>query len=414
MTINEPLATKRPLRVGFLSPTAIIDPASGASQSILTMLSSLVKHGVHSYALTGTCFDSVHGNEISKYLSDQGLKLSKTKIGALPLWNGIYQGINMHMIYMQSQRRMTVTALEESLFLDNAQDWLRQAKPDLIITFGGLLLDKAIMQTVQRMGIAVVFYLANGSYGKRSTFENVDLIITNSGGTAEFYRQKLKVNSINVGLFVDPSPMMVKSKEPKYVTFVNPQAEKGVTLFLKLVECAAKELPEMKFLVVESRAQLLPALQRMNLPESLLVNVTTLPRQNDMRKVYELTKILIMPSFWFEAAGRVLIEATSNAIPVIATNRGGIPETLAGAGILLDIPKECTTNYWHVPSKSELEPWWQSLKKLWEDKTYYEQQVQRAAEASKKHSLENKTNHLGAVLQKALSIRDERMQKRSK
>ena len=59
-------------------------------------------------------------------------------------------------------------------------------------------------------------------------------------------------------------------------------------------------------------------------------------KQEDMRNVYEVTDILMVPSQWPETFGRVIIEAQVNSIPVVAANIGGIPYTLGKGGILVD------------------------------------------------------------------------------
>jgi len=44
--------------------------------------------------------------------------------------------------------------------------------------------------------------------------------------------------------------------------------------------------------------------------------------------IYNTIHVLIIPSLWNEPFGRVIVEAFSHAIPVIGSNRGGIPELI--------------------------------------------------------------------------------------
>lgn len=48
--------------------------------------------------------------------------------------------------------------------------------------------------------------------------------------------------------------------------------------------------------------------------------------QEDLKKVYLESDSLIIPSIWDEPFGRVVIEGNSFGLPVIASNKGGIPE----------------------------------------------------------------------------------------
>jgi len=205
----------------------------------------------------------------------------------------------------------------------------------------------------------------------------------------------------NVGLFVDADPVGATPRTPRFVTFINPLPEKGVTLFLKLVQRARQEAPEMRFLVVETRSALAGAVHRMGFSPSVLERVVVLPQQAQMAPIYAQTHTLLVPSFWFEAAGRVLLEGNANGIPVLATNRGGIPETLGGAGKLLPIPERCASDHLAVPSDAEVQPWWDELLKLWRDQAYYETCAKRALEVAQTQTLAHKAENLLALLQSA-------------
>ena len=65
-------------------------------------------------------------------------------------------------------------------------------------------------------------------------------------------------------------------------------------------------------------------------------NVTCFDWCNDVRDIYQKTSIILFPSIWDEPFGRVPIEAGINGIPTIASNRGGLPESVGKGGILID------------------------------------------------------------------------------
>jgi glycosyltransferase involved in cell wall biosynthesis len=90
---------------------------------------------------------------------------------------------------------------------------------------------------------------------------------------------------------------------------------------------------------------------------SLVPHVTLHPPQKDMRKVYGRCKILLAPSTCEEAYGRVATEAQFSGIPVIASNRGGLPEAVGPGGILL--------------GPEEVDEWVKHVRRLWRDKAYY-------------------------------------------
>jgi glycosyltransferase involved in cell wall biosynthesis len=85
-----------------------------------------------------------------------------------------------------------------------------------------------------------------------------------------------------------------------------------------------------------------------------------------------------MPSLWEESFGLVAAEAMLNGIPVLASNRGALPDTLGKAGFLFDIPDKYTPETRTVPSAEEVEPWVETIIRLYNDTAFYEQASQTA------------------------------------
>lgn len=402
MNATIPRNSARPLTLAFIGPTNLFDEGSGAAQSVRTMLEQMAKRGAICHALTACCFDAPPGAFVADKLRGLGLLPSGQLSGFdVSVWQGNVRGVGYDIVQFATQQRDQMTATEEFLFRDTVRTWLDAQRPDLVISFGGYLLDLELRRCARAAGATVAFYLANPCYGRSETFAQVDLILANSAATADLYAGTLGLRCRNVGVFVDADPVVAASREPRFVTFVNPLPEKGVALFLKLVQRARQEAPDMRFLVVESRGALAPALQRLGFSADILEQITLLPQQQQMAQVYAQTRILLMPSFWFEAAGRVLVEANANGIPVLASNRGGIPETLAGAGMLLPVPERCTLDHWAIPTDEEVQPWWDELLKLWRADAYYEMCARRALEVAQAQTLERKAAQLLALLQAA-------------
>jgi glycosyltransferase involved in cell wall biosynthesis len=133
---------------------------------------------------------------------------------------------------------------------------------------------------------------------------------------------------------IDYASYVTDWSEPRFVTYVNPRTEKGIHLFCKI----AALLPEIPFLVVRgwSRDKLLAdELQAMEFISSLHNVVVSSPVQ-DMREVYGLTSILLLPSRWQESWARVIGEAQANGIPVVASKRGSSPQSVGEGGVILE------------------------------------------------------------------------------
>ncbi len=124
---------------------------------------------------------------------------------------------------------------------------------------------------------------------------------------------------------------LVTDRRPRFVTMVNPVREKGIEVTLAV----ARRLPHREFLLVETWP--LSGVRRRELEARLatLPNVRVRKQTLDMREVYRETAVLLAPSQWNEAFGRVLLEAQVSGIPVVASRIGGIPEALRSGAILL-------------------------------------------------------------------------------
>jgi glycosyltransferase involved in cell wall biosynthesis len=180
----------------------------------------------------------------------------------------------------------------------------------------------------------------------------------------------------------------------QYVTFINPHVVKGVYIFARIARELARRRPDIPILVTQGRSRA-DALMSPELgladhiagqfPSESVGNgriITVMPFMPDPRTfyptVYSLTRLLIMPSLWNESFGLVAAEAMLNGIPVLASNRGALPDTIGDAGFLFDIPAKFTPETREVPSAEEVEPWVDTIIRLWDDAAEYKRRSQAA------------------------------------
>ena len=202
---------------------------------------------------------------------------------------------------------------------------------------------------------------------------------------AKLYADRDEINLHPIGSFYDPKDFVAPEHKKEYVTMINPAGHKGVAIFAKLAQVCQKEMPEVKFLTVNMREHFKDALTKLHekndphrFPYTLqdFPNVFMLDPQKDMRLVYAVTSVLVVPSLWFEAWGRVATEAIYNNIPVMCSKSGGLTEACAGGGLSLDVPEHCKRDYGSLPTDEEIKPWVQGLKDLLNHK--YDQKVEAA------------------------------------
>lgn len=385
------------MRLMFVSPHCLLDRSSGAALSVIRQLELLHNHGWSCCSLTGAVLDPAWRVDLKRALEPWGGN-PKGVFGTLPLWGGCCNGVEHTVLLFSDSRRACVTAYDEFLLYRLVQHQLEAWQPDIVYCYGGWALERSLLRLARVKRITTCFMLTNNNYDDPDAFADVDAVFTPTQTLSDQYRERLGLPAVNIGEFVDTSLTSVERENPCYVTFINPSPEKGVALFVALVRQALTHLPQLRFLVVQSRWTREMVAECLGVDWALLPNVDFLPQQQDMRAVYVKTRILLFPSFCFEASGRVLQEAQANGIPVLASNHGGITEMLSGGGFQFVIPERCRQNYSELPQADEVEPWLRCLERLCNDRCLLGDAEKRAQRAAQRHDLNRLAKDMDGLL----------------
>jgi glycosyltransferase involved in cell wall biosynthesis len=375
----------------------ILDITSGAALSMRTLLSSLASRGWRCIALQAQMFDSEQGGEhVDEAAADESVK-DKQILRAQVL------GVEHLIVRTKARRRPDMTSAEEETFLRRFNEELVFRRPDMIILWGGLLLEMTLMREARLAGIPVVFYLVNPGYKHKETFREVSVIVTDTEATARLYKERHNFHCHAVGKFIDPNLVKFDQRAPEqFITFINPSFEKGVNVFMPLAKLAAKEAPEIKFLVVQSRGRWGVAMQALKFQPSDFPNVTVIGHQRNMKPVYAATKALLLPSTWHESGARVIAEALINEIPVLASRTGGSEELVGEGGAIFDLPENVREQRDKPASEEVVRPWLEEIKRIWNDPQYYGQLVDKVRSEAVQHDLTHNTDRFLAAVEPAV------------
>ncbi len=168
------------------------------------------------------------------------------------------------------------------------------------------------------------------------------------------------------------------------VVMINPCAVKGIGIFLGV----ADRMPEVGFGAVpgwgttgEDRREL----QRRP-------NIAVLPNYRDIEDLFRRTRVLLMPSLWYEGFGLSVLEAKLRGVPAIASDSGGLVEGNVGACCTVPVRPierfEAVFDERGMPRpvlpENDVEPWVAALKSVLGDRARYQElsrDGQRAAAA---------------------------------
>ncbi len=403
------------IRIAFVSPHCALDFTNGAATATLDLLKLLAGIGFPCEVFCGTRANGWDRARIDDVLRQRGgpFTVREARVGPFNA-RVIFAAHGNVPVTMVDTEGRTLTAgpypkgrgEKLAAFVTGCEMFLDRFRPGVVWTYGGDPVAMAVQAMAKRRGIAVVFALHNFSYTDRAPFAMADRVVVPTEFARRHYREKLGLECEVLPLAIDPERVKVGSGENRphpgplpegegdllpapcsplpasCVTFVNPEPRKGIHVFARIAEVLSRRRPDIPLLMVEgvSKASFLP---KLGIDPALVKNVRVMPNSPDARRFLAVTKLLLMPSL-MENAAVVAMEAMFNGIPVLASNRGGLPETVRGSphpnplpasegtgGILLDIPARYTAETRDVPTAEEAAPWIETIIRLWDDAAYY-------------------------------------------
>lgn len=252
-----------------------------------------------------------------------------------------------------------------------AADVVRIFRPDVAL----VQCHKAVQvgKALEACNVPIVVYMRNVEYDELAG-DPRELVnaryISNSQFTAMAYKRDFGLDSVVIPPTIDFNKYAVATSR-EFVTLVNVYPEKG---FDKAVEIA-RACPDIAFLFLEGWKLHGDHLAAVEKTVAALPNVTFMRRTSDMGKVYGRTRILLAPSKWEEAWGRVASEAHCSGIPVVGSTRGGLPEAVGPGGVTLDYD-------------APIETWVAAVRRLWTDAAAYEAASAAALQFSRRPELD--------------------------
>jgi glycosyltransferase involved in cell wall biosynthesis len=383
---------RRPLRVLFGSYHCYLDPSSEAALSVRDFFRLLSGRGWHCRVCCGPQFDFEEPMTIAQLLTDArfpslaGPVLAQTTATVGPAgysrFDLLRAGIPVTVYDAPGNRPYQPPPRAAGLpFLDLFEEALAGFRPDLLLTYGGDWLAQEVMARARRRGVGVVFWLRTCAYHEAGLFRAADAVVVPSRFAREHYRRTLGLACAALPPPLDWEQVRCPAVEGRYVTFVNPQPDKGVFLFARLATELARRRPDVPLLVVEGRGGV-GWLKATGLDCDDLDNLYLMSTTPDARDFYRVSRLVLMPSLWPETFGRVAAEAMVNGIPVLASRRGGLPEVLERAGFLFDVPACYTPESRALPTPAEVAPWVETILRLWDDAAYYQDQSRRCLAAA--------------------------------
>ena len=411
-------------RLLFASIHSYLDPSSGAALATRELLELLAGRGWDCRALACGVLDYQNETPLEDVLTaierpSQRVGASLSRGGEAEVFDFALDGVRVTLLptaYSRAER--APSPREAALFLDLGEQVLSRFRPDILLTYGGHPVCRDLMLRARAKGTKVVFHLHNFGYNDRRAFEDVDALIFPSEYSRRLYARRVGLDGVMipdpiqlekvvcrqwsvvsgqllntsdcaavVGGETDGDCRLQRTTDNgpptpgagrEYVTFINPQPDKGAAVFARIALELGRRRPDIPLLVVEGRGKA-DGLAGLPVDLSGLTNLHRMANTPDPRDFYRVSRVVLMPSLWRESLGRVPIEAMANGIPVLASDRGALPETLGDAGFVFTIPDRCTpASGVKVPTAQEVAPWVAVIERLWDDPEFEAEHRRRA------------------------------------
>ncbi len=369
-------------RVLFASWHWYLDRSNGASITTRETLLALARRGWDVKTFCGAATDFFTPPSVDDILTSSGVAVKKRFDG------GVGESAFRAVSYRDSGVDSVVVAPRSGAgcvgvgavpsrpageaFLQLFAETLRRLSPDVVLTYGGYWLGGDMLKIAKKSGAKTVAWLHNLAYRDAGYFRDVDLTLVPSEFAADVYRKRLGLDPVAVPPLIDWRKVRPENAEEdddarKFVLFVNPSLGKGAPLFARIVEETSLIRPDIPFLVVDGSAGV-KGLARAGWERTKGLNLFHSPNTATPSQLYRTAKIALVPSFFEESFGRVAAEALGAGVPVVASNRGALPETVGDAGILLDIPERLTPTSQEKPTVADAAPWAETIIALWNDR----------------------------------------------
>ncbi len=368
------------MRFLFVNNHCISDPTAGVTQSLRTIMEWLAEAGHECEILTTARFESRVTFTLAEHLAGRGVELGpkdrvvRYSVGRVP----VTLLVTRHNDESRPHRG------EMSAYLSKFDDLLDRFAPDQLIACNGHAMIFEAMSRARARGMTTAFAVRGFGYYQARYFKDVDYAFTCSQFLSDVYKEKLGLDSTPLEPPIDWSTVVAPAESRAFVTFVHPARHKGLLLFARLADMLGSRRPDIPVLVVQSgqTAGSLNSIPEINF--SAYPQIMAAPPVATPSEYFALTKILLVPSVWEEPFGRVAAEAMINGIPPLVGTRGALPGVIGGdfssggGGRVLPIPDWMSGDTSRLPTAKEVEPWYDAITALWDDRALYTSMGERA------------------------------------
>jgi glycosyltransferase involved in cell wall biosynthesis len=254
--------------------------------------------------------------------------------------------------------------------LDRAGELVGRFKPDVIILQS--IDPDRLLKAFAPARIPLCLYLHEvESIDHLRKFSGTGLtILANSDFTAQCLARQCRLQSTVILPLVD-SRYYLTTVRPTRVLFINTVPRKGLEIAFEIAENRRDVGFDfvLSWILAPERVKELEGRARAS------GNIVLHRPTDNMRALYRHARLVLAPSLVRESWGRIATEAHINGIPVLGSDRGGLPEAIGPGGLT-------------VPAEASLARWLEAFSNIWDDPKRYDAYAQAARDYSRRPDIQ--------------------------
>ena len=367
----------------MLSSQSPFDPASGAARADRAVCELLVEAGFGVRAISTTASEHEKPDEPLGIVRRFGIepRIEKPPGGA-EVWRFEHRGVLHTMLNVGVSNPVAWLGRHHSQHLGLVRGAMAERPARIVFGYGGRPEERERRAACRERGARSVMYLHNWAYMDARAFEDIDHVMACSKEIARRYLEQTGVVSTPMPMPIDEEELRMEKRDPRYVTFVNPSAEKGVVVAARICEDICARRADIPFLIVNARktaATLIKAGFNGGFDLRRHQQIVFSPGLPTAGPIFAATKLLLVPSVWDEPGARIVAESMFLGIPAVISDRGGMKDTANGGAVVLPIPKHVNSDWLYPLTSEEAQPWVEAIEYLWDDRRAYNEQCWRAS-----------------------------------
>lgn len=396
----------------WISTISVHDELNDAAKQVRNMLTSLAQRRARVLCLTASIFTSMDQYALSPVLTKRIEEETNTPDLT---FNVVDNGVAYLYCKTKSYALSNMSTQEQRFFVGQMFPLIAQFKPDLVITSCSDIVAMSCLNMAKTSGIPTS-YVLNEPVSNEFVFQDIDLILSTTQSLTDDFVTPLGRSAIQIGNFLPVGKDDVSSRlsklddakalaKKKQILFVSPTPDKGLGVFLRIVEKARHHevLKDYSFSILERESNqlnlALEALKDPNASEGKVnlddyKDIKVMNSSQDIDSVLGNVRLMVMPTLSYASTSESALKALNHGVPVITTDQPNLRELLSDGASYIEMKQEVIDTNDTLPDMSEADIWIEHIVNMLND----EEAPKRALMASTKYNYEASTKRLAMAI----------------